>query len=274
MLQKLARDPLVHFVAAAILIFCANHFLRGADARDDTIRLSRGDVERLAALYATETGAAPGPEELRSLVADQVETLALAREAKRLGLAEGDVIVERRLAQKMRFMVDDLAEPGEPGEAELRSWYEINRSSLEIPARYSFDHVYFREADLERARGVLGRLQEHPDADWLAQGDAFMLQRQYGQLPAQEIARLFGTEFAGAIVTLPADGEWRGPVGSALGLHLVRVTQASTAVSPDFDEIRQTVLDRWRRDARQAANAKAVSEIVKKYKVEIEGVDP
>jgi len=76
--QKLVRDPLVHFVVAALLIFGISQALHGVSAREDTIRLSRADIERLAALYAAETGAPPGPDELRSLVIDQVETLALA----------------------------------------------------------------------------------------------------------------------------------------------------------------------------------------------------
>ena len=158
MFQKLVRDPLVHFVVAALLIFGISQALNGFGAREDTIRLSRADIERLAALYATETGTPPGPDELRSLVIDQVETMALAREARRLGLEAGDVVVERRLAQKMRFMVDDLANPADPEERELRNWFEENRDQFAVPALYSFDHVYFREASDPRARVAMARL--------------------------------------------------------------------------------------------------------------------
>jgi peptidyl-prolyl cis-trans isomerase C len=272
--QKLVRDPLVHFVVAALLIFGISQALHGVGAREDTIRLSRADIERLAALYATETGAPPGPDELRSLVIDQVETLALAREARRLGLEEGDVVVERRLAQKMRFMVDDLANPADPDEGELRKWFEENRDQFAVPALYSFDHVYFREAADPRARVALAELRKAPDADWLAEGDAFMLQRQYGALPIREVVRLFGADFAQALTTLPADGAWQGPVTSALGAHIVRVTHVSPANSPEFDSVRNEVLERWRNDARLKANAKAVSDIVARYKVEIEGIAP
>lgn len=274
MFQKLVRDPLVHFVVVALLIFGVSQALNGFGAREDTIRLSRADIERLAALYATETGTPPGPDELRSLVIDQVETLALAREARRLGLEAGDVVVERRLAQKMRFMVDDLANPADPDERELRKWFEENRDQFAVPALYSFDHVYFREASDPRARVALAELRKQPGADWLAEGDAFMLQRQYGELPIREVVRLFGADFAQALMSLPADGTWQGPVTSALGAHVVRVTHVSPATAPEFDAVRSDVLERWRNDARLKANAKAVSDIVARYKVEIEGISP
>ena len=274
MFQKLVRDPLVHFVVAALLIFGISQALNGFGAREDTIRLSRADIERLAALYATETGTPPGPDELRSLVIDQVETMALAREARRLGLEAGDVVVERRLAQKMRFMVDDLANPADPEERELRNWFEENRDQFAVPALYSFDHVYFREASDPRARVAMAELRNQPGADWLAEGDAFMLQRQYCELPVREVVRLFGAEFAEALTGLPPDGAWQGPVNSALGTHLVRVTKVSAAASPNFDTVRGEVLEQWRAEARLRANARAVSDIVARYKVELEGAAP
>ncbi len=274
MFQKLLRDPLVHFVAAALLVFGAAPFLFPSDAHEDKIRLSRADMERLAALYAAETGAPPGPDDLRALVIDQVETLALAREARRLGLENGDVVVERRLAQKMRFMVDDLANPADPGPAELERWFDENKGRFDMPAKFSFDHVYFRQASDPRAAQALAALEARPSIDWLGQGDAFMLQRQYGELPIREVVRLFGAEFAQALATLPPDGAWHGPLSSALGTHLVRVTKISPAESPDFEAVRHEVLKRWRAEARLRANAKAVSEIVARYKVEIEGVAP
>jgi len=272
--QKLVRDPLIHFIVAALLVFGASHIVKASGAPQGTIRLGRADIERLAALYAAEAGAPPGPEELRSLVADQVETLALALEARRLGLDDGDVVVERRLAQKMRFMVDDLASPPDPGEAELRRWFDENRARFDIPARYSFDHVYFREASDPRAAQALAGLKENPAAGWLGLGDAFMLQRQYGELPAREIVRLFGADFAKNLATLPPDGSWHGPVNSALGTHLVRLTTVQPAESPAFGAVRGAALEQWRSDARLRANTEAVSGIVARYRIEIEGAAP
>jgi hypothetical protein len=52
-----------------------------------------------------------------AMVNDYVRDEALAREAKRLGLDEGDTIVTRRLAQKMTFMVADLARTETPDDA-------------------------------------------------------------------------------------------------------------------------------------------------------------
>ena len=101
-----------------------------------------------------------------------------------------------------------------------------------------------------------------------------MLQRQYGELPVREVVRLFGAEFAEALTGLPPDGAWQGPVNSALGTHLVRVTKVSAAAFPNFDTVRGEVLEQWRAEARLRANARAVSDIVARYKVELEGAAP
>lgn len=257
---------------AALVIFAAGEAVSRIRPPEDTIRISRADLERLAGLYAMETGAPQAPDALQALLADQVETLALAREARRLGLEEGDVIIERRLAQKMRFMVDDLSEAQDPDEAMLRRWFEDNRAAFAVPALYSFEHVYFRDSGDERIEAALRALRDEPEADWRAMGDAFMLQRRYGEVPAREITRLFGAGFAEGLEALAGQGGWQGPVRSVLGAHLVRLTHVAPAGSPDYETVRMQVLERWREEARLEANARAVAEITARYRVEIEGL--
>ena len=106
----LLREPLVHFILAALVVFIAwNVVASGRADEARTIRVSGADLERLASIYTAEAGALPSGEDMVAMVNDYVRDEALAREAKRLGLDEGDTIVTRRLAQKMTFMVADLA---------------------------------------------------------------------------------------------------------------------------------------------------------------------
>jgi len=269
-MPNLLREPLVHFIVAAGLMFLANGIVGSGAPEREVIRVTTLDLERMAAVYAGEADATPAPEDLQAMVLDHVETAALANEARRLGLDEGDVVVQRRLAQKMRFMVDDLATPDAPADATLRAWFEANPERFSIPARYSFEHIYLREPDGGRVTQMRSDLAA--GADWQRLGDAFMLQRAYAELPRREIARLFGAEFAQAIADAPIK-EWSGPASSAFGIHLIRVTESGTAQAPDFEMIRARIEEDWRISERRRLNAEAVADIIAKYDVDIEGAE-
>ena len=60
-----------------------------------------------------------------------------------MGLDKDDTIVKRRMAQKMQFLAEDVAAAHEPSTAELKAWFEKNRSKFALPSRYSFRHLYF-----------------------------------------------------------------------------------------------------------------------------------
>lgn len=263
-------EPLVHFTLAAIAVFVAWQLVaRPEPGPQGTIIVTLDDMERLAALYAAEAGTLPGPQDMTGLVSDHVRTQALAREARRLGLDAGDIIVERRLAQKMEFMVSDLAVIEPPSEAELRAWHSEHEARFTTPARFSFRHVFLGETR-EAADALLDALNAQDPPDWRMLGEPFMLQRAYGELPAREIARLFGPDFLQALGTLEAGPGWQGPVPSAYGWHLVRIDRAEPAAALPFEHVREAVEADWREAARRRANQDAVAEIIARYDVVIE----
>ena len=65
----------------------------------------------------------------------------LAREARALGLDRGDEIIERRLAQKMDFLIADLASLEPPDQDTLRRWFAANGDQFAQPPRASFRHI-------------------------------------------------------------------------------------------------------------------------------------
>src|SRR6185436_15285427 len=80
---------------------------------------------------------------LQGLVADLVKEELLAREAREMGLGENDTIVRRRLAQKLKFLVEDTSRLVEPTEQELRQFYEANSARFQSGARVSFSQIFF-----------------------------------------------------------------------------------------------------------------------------------
>ncbi len=278
-MTALLREPLLHFAVASLIVF-AGHAVwsRYASSPEDTIVVTAAELERMAALYAAEAGSLPNAADMQAMVTDHVRDVALAREARRLGLHIGDTVVDRRLAQKMTFLVSDLAEITPPTEEELRAWHTRHAHRFQIPARFTFDHIYFsadrkRQPGAQAAAETLQRLTQDSSADWTALGDPFMLSRAYGELPLRETVRLFGEPFAGALSRLPANGKWSGPVQSAFGYHLVRLKQKADAQLPPFEDVRATVEKDWQDAQRRKDNAEAIARIVERYDVVIEGAD-
>lgn len=260
---------MVHFIGAGIIIFLFASLWQNLFPSREAIVVTQQDLQRMASVYSSEAGTNPSLNDLHGMINDHIETVALASEARRLGMDRDDVIVERRLAQKMRFMIDDLADIPNISQAKLEEWYETNRSEFEMPTRYSFNHVYFREPSDHRIDSSLLALRN--GADWADKGDAFMLLRQYGDLPRSEIVRLFGTNFADGIEEAPLN-EWVGPKTSTLGTHLIRVERVTPSSSPEFEEISDQIQSKWRDEQLQLLNQKAINELVGRYHVEIESI--
>ena len=272
-MKRLIREPLVHFILIATAIFIAYGVISDRRVSDaQTIVVTASDIDRMAALFTSEAGALPSEQDMRAMISDHIEQQALAREARRLGLAEGDTVVERRLAQKMMFMVTDMEAVTSPQPGELEDWFSQNEALFVEPDRVSFQHVFFANANDPRLDVTRQALAADPES-WRSRGDPFMLQRAYSELPEREIARLFGVSFAEQISRLPADSEsWSEALDSALGIHLVRVIARRDGGLPDLERIRERVQTRWQEDQSRAQARAAIRTIVDRYSVEIEGV--
>jgi len=100
------REPLVHFILLGAGLFLAHSVWEKQVAKSDyTINISAAEIERQAAIFATENQRQPTDEDIQGLLFAHVEEQVLMREAERLGLGEDDTIIRRRMAQKMRFIL-------------------------------------------------------------------------------------------------------------------------------------------------------------------------
>jgi len=234
------------------------------------------DVERLSALWTERWKRPPAPAELRGIVNDFVREEVLYREALALGLEENDVIVRRRLAQKITFLTQDLAAQMEPSEEELRSWFSENIVLYEEEPLLSFTHIYFNEDDRgSRAESdASGLLDELTAADVVPEraperGDRFMLRYDYQDVTPFEIRREFGSAFGDAVVEL-APGRWHGPIRSGYGVHLVRVHRHTDAEAPNFEEVRDRVEGDWLYEQNKLVDKTYVDALREKYNVTLD----
>jgi len=277
------REPLVQFVALGLLLFVLDRALGSrSDAAGQRVRIeiTEGDIRQLATAWTAQWQRPPTPEEMRNLVAARVREEILYREALGLGLDKDDTIVKRRLAQKMEFLADDVSAVREPGREELRAWYATYGERFARPARLSFHHLYFspdqrgaRAAeDAARARALLGRAPRGASgAGRLA--DSFMFQDAYLDRTPEQIAAVFGTQFALAVAKVQP-GAWSEPLESGLGWHLVWVDSAAAGQVPPLEDIEPAVKAAWLDEQRVEARQRAFAALATRYQVILPGSTP
>ena len=275
-MTKLSREPLVHFIILGALLF-AGHMLwqRHVSKADYTITVTAEEMERQALIFAGENRRQPTDEDLKALLFSHVEEQALMREAQRLGLGEDDTIIRRRLAQKMRFIIEDVDAPALPAQAALKSWFKANLDRFISAETRSFSHIYFSpEAHGDKAeKTALEILKEmssqNSPNDWNALGDPFMMKRNFKDLNEIETKRLFGPTFSESLFKLEGDN-WQGPIESAFGLHLIRVEAVTPEITPRFYDVQRQVEIAWQEDAQRSANQARLKKLIQKYKVDVQ----
>jgi len=274
-LRRVLHEPLLHFLLIGVLLFAGYAWLersRGAETSLNEIRLSLDELAQLELLFESKWERAPTAGEFNALVEDRIREEILYREALALGLDKDDTIVRRRMAQKMKFLAEDVAAAREPATEELRIWFEAHGDLFALPPRVSFRHLYFSPDQRTQARNDAGQalLQlagEPPDsarADGLA--DLFMFQDFYGDRTTQEIAREFGPEFAQSVLKL-TPGSWQGPLQSGYGWHIVFVNSITPGRIPDFEEVESDVKTAWLGEQKAAAWQQAYDDMRARYKV-------
>ena len=269
------REPLLHFAVAGAILFGGYSWLNNPQADTtavEPVRIGEGDVRWLKQTWSSQWLREPSAEELKGLVDDLLNEKLMAREAEAMGLGEDDTIIRRRLAQKLKFLVEDTAQLAEPSEAELRQFYAANPTHFETPGRLSFRQVYFNPEHRTDARtdakAALAALSAQGEAEPTA-GDRLLFGDSFDDTDELALSGMFGADFAHEVFALEP-GAWRGPVKSGYGLHLVFVTQRTPTVPKPFETVRDAVLAEWRAAKQTELSRDYLAELRKKYGVELD----
>jgi hypothetical protein len=270
--RRLVREPLVHFLVLGGLLFGTYYFLDDEPPNSDSNRVVV-DEAQMASIVATFQRTwlrLPTREELAGLVQDRIKEEILYREALALGLDRDDLVIRRRLRQKMEFLHTDLTEPKPPTEAELQAYLDANMDRFRTSERLSFTHVYLKEDAQERTTALLQRLAGHPPSELEPEtlGDASLLPGAMQQADIHDLDRVFGNDFAATLLAAPL-GRWSGPHASPYGLHLVYVSEHLPAREPPLGEVRKAVEREWLAERQRQANERFYRALRARYIVEV-----
>lgn len=256
------REPLIHFFALGAVLYVALTWGgTPPDPSSRVIKVGGSEREKIAESWTLTMGRAPTDAELDQAIDAHVREEVLYREALRLGLDEGDAIVRRRLVSKMDLSASLAAETVQPSEDILRAYWAANTDRYlgrsDANPQVSFEQLFFQsEAAAIDAlkRGVTS-------------GEITSLPGALSSSALREVEARFGQQFVEGLSALEPTDEWRGPVASGFGWHLVRLTARSTQ-PPTFESLRSTLANDWRNEQIAARKQRAYEVLASAYRIE------
>lgn len=273
MIKRVIREPLVHFLLLAVLVFAAYGLVTRRQPATGTIDVTQAKIEQMAGLFAKTWQRPPTAEELKGLIDDYVKEEVNVREALRMGLDTDDAVIRKRLRLKMEFLNAAEAEATPPTEVQLQAYLDAHPDKFRQAPRVSFEQVYINPQKHEpdasaAAKALLEPLRK--DANYAATaGDPTLLPAAMPLTDQQGIAEVFGNDFAAAVIDV-APGQWQGPISSDIGFHLVKVDERVPGGLPALDDIRAAVEREWMNDHRNVVEQQRFDDLLKRYKVIVE----
>jgi PPIC-type PPIASE domain len=271
----LLREPLFQFIVLGAALFGLFHLVdRNKAETPARIVVSSARIANLADGFARTWQRPPGKEELQSLVDDYIRDEVFYREGRAAGLDRDDVIIRRRVRQKMEFLAEGTSAP-EPNEEQLAAYLKAN------PARFrTEDHLTFHQVFLSatrRGRAIdddskkVANVLDRADAavDTTALGDPFLLGEEFQALTQSEVAGIFGDGFAKRISDMEK-GRWQGSIASSFGQHFVYISERIPGSLPPLDVVRGAVRREWSNARRLEAEQKLYGSLRERYEIVVE----
>ena len=90
------------FLSIALFLYLFDWFLNSDD--ENMIYVNDNDIDFLVSTWNEQMQRPPNDEELKTIIENFIQNEVLYREALKLNLDRGDIIVKRRLVQKLGFL--------------------------------------------------------------------------------------------------------------------------------------------------------------------------
>jgi hypothetical protein len=260
-LGHLARARLVQFFAIAAALF----LVAPRPPDDRRIEISSADLTAVTAAQSARQGTrtlepAKAAEVRARWIADQM----LFREGVRMGLDQGDPIIQQRVVQKVLLLAEALGgATREPTRAELRAEYERSTPRYRRAAGYHVMHVFAARRDDLPAGPLDPSALPHA-------GEPFPLPRET-RATHDELRRAYGAAFADAIAAQSPSTGYSEPVPSSFGWHRVRVVDVAPAYTPAFEEVERQVAFDVILARREQAVRRFLDQTAARYEIAVDG---
>ena len=290
-MKMMLKEPLIHFLVLAVGLFVLFEAVAPITSRESDLKqivVTRDQLHTFMQFRskAFEAGYFEtilndmSDEERERLIDEFVREEALHREATALALDRNDYVIRRRLIQKLEFIAQGFAEAGSDlSSQDVQDYFKTNRQDYYVDPWITFTHVYFdfeRHGTEDGQRLAQQKLIELNTTgagftEATRHGDRFPYLVNYVEQTPDYVASHFGPGMARRVFEIePSTSEWRGPVQSPYGSHLVMVTKNMAGRIPDLKEVEGRVMSDAARAAVRQRTEDALSNIVKDYEVVID----
>jgi len=270
--STLLREPLFHFLLiGAGFFFIFSQMNTGEDKDAPQIIITKAKIETLANAFAKAKGRLPTAEEMKKQLEYDIREQVLYREAMAMGLDKDDMIIRRRLAQKMKYLFNDLSVVSKPSEVELKKFVAEHPSKFMTPATISFAQVYFEPSEhettlVEDANALLNKLRITTIKESMGLGDRSLLPYDFRNERKTDIDSMFGKKFTEQAFS-SATNIWEGPFESAYGVHLIYIHKRTEDHLPPLADIRERAEREWMSLKQYDANEIFYQSLYQRYEI-------
>lgn len=266
--KSVFRHPLFHFTVLGLLIFAWDAIKNDGPSQNSlNITITPPEISRMVSLWEKTWGRPPTADELQGLVKEHVREEIYYREAKALGLDQNDIVIRRRLRQKMEFLSSDVIETQPVEESVLLDYYNKNLNNFQASARFNLEQIYYADTQKNQASTDLLKLKAGEKTDGF--GDSISLPKELKNADSHKINKVFGAVFSSQIESLEPN-IWHGPIQSGFGIHLVRLSSFEPAKALAFDDVKAKVETNWRAQAIIDKRDESYQSLRKNYNITIQ----
>jgi len=275
LIVRLLREPLLQFLALGAMLFALYGLAgkRSAEAPEKIV-VSASRVANLGDGFARTWRRLPNEQELQGLIEDYIRDEVFYREGRAAGLDRDDVIIRRRVRQKMEFLADDMSVP-EPSDEQLAAYLASNPERFRAEDQLTFHQVFLSatrrantiDSDSKQIASILARADGAVDATVL--GDPFLLGEEFRNVSPSKVTSIFGESFAKQISVMEK-GRWQGPISSGFGQHFVFISEWVSGNLPSLDAVRPVVHREWANARRLEAEQKLYASLRNRYEIVVE----
>ncbi len=280
-MKRILKEPLLHFLLLGALIFAGFSLVsKHSSGEPGKIVITQGQLASMWEGFTRTRQREPTREEWEGLIRDRVREEVYYREALALGLDKDDIIIRRRLQQKMEFVSDDVAAQAQPTDAELSAYLQAHPDPFRVEQQFTFRQVYLNPEkhgkNLARdAAQLLAQLNQDGQQGRCLGAGRFV----HAGPPVRRSAGRGGRRNSSAMSSRklwadfrPASGKGRSnPLSACIWCSSSERTEGEV---PALADVRDAVRREWDEARRLEAKDKFYQELLKHYTVTIEKPEP
>lgn len=274
--QTVFAEPLLHFALLGGLLYGVYVGMRRPPPLQIVVPAELQEARRAELLR--RNGRPPGEAEMAAALGDYVDAEILFREANRRRLGEGDIIIRRRLIQKMEYLAEALLPRHPPTDGELSALLTAHPERYALPERISLRQIFIgRERHPLDAETVAKRLWNELSHGQpsiagqveMALGDPHPLGALLPLHSEAELTQLFSAQLAKESFQLQ-QGQWSQPLPSAHGLHLVQLMGRQAGQLPSLSQLRERLRLDYDEQHRPERRRQALDSLRSRYQIVME----